>query len=121
MFKNISSIINCKCAYIWYNSITCINLYKTKKRGTRHKSAYNKIFFQKPKKREANGSHCSPGRQLPSINIDKAMNIITGPLTRRFFFENLMDIYLSKLEHLSLKDALCQVWLNTTMWFCRRF
>ena len=92
-----------------------------KKRGLNTKVPTIKSFSKSKKKKRPIGPHCSPERQLQSINIDKAMNIITSTLNRRFFFENLMVLYLSKLEHLSLKDALCQVWLNMTMWFCRRF
>ena len=35
-----------------------------------------------------------------------------------FTFSNLLFFHLNKLESLSPKDALCQVWLKLAQWFC---
>ena len=60
--------------------------------------------------------------------IHKSINtfddIITLIKRRRknhyYLYENLLVLYLKKLESPSPKDALCQVWLKLAQWFWRR-
>ena len=80
------------------------------------------------RKQDAHGPHRSP---VKPVNINKHIfsklwlyhNL---ELERRFWktiifkFLQLNGPFLQNLESLSPKNALCQVWLKLTQWFCRR-
>ena len=72
-------------------------------------------------KQEAHGTHRSPEKTFKSINTYDY--VITLFKTRKNYYqlyENSMVLHLNKLESLSPKYALRQVWLKLAQWSWRR-
>ena len=69
----------------------------------------NKEFL----KQEANGQHCSPPKQIQTINTfaQRRKKDISLRTERCFFF---------KVESAEPKGTLCKIWLKLAQWFRRR-
>ena len=70
-----------------------------------------------PKKQEAHGPHRSPEKTV----FKSYRNVDLEKKKKHYLVnENFLALHLKKLESLSPKDSLCQVWLKIAQWFCRR-